>query len=347
MLKKPIFLTLTGMMSFAALTLPLDAAYTFKDGKIVDAKLCATMSLEEHYNAGVVALADHNWHVAARQFAIAAANFPLSPFGQQASFYQGVANYNLAEYDLADQAFSDYLEGKSTPELFEVAIEFKYAIAEKFRHGARRRLLGTKQLPKWASSDDYAIRIYEEIIAAVPTSEIAVQALFSKGLMHWSQRQYSEAVESFQMIIRRFPKHELVPESYLIINRIYLDQAGWEFQNSDILAFAEINARRFAQAFPREDRLGEAERGVLDIKEVYAKGLYETGIFYEKVGYPRAAMLYYRNAIIQFPETEIANCCHSRLNSLGYEMVSEVSEDAEAVESDRNPEENTPIDWVK
>ncbi len=312
-------------MTFAALTLPLEAAYTFKDGKIVDAKLCATMSLEDHYNAGVVAFSADDWHTAARQFGIVAANFPLSPYGQEASFYQGVANFNMDEYDLADQAFSDYLEGKSNPELFEVAIEYKFAIAEKFRCGARRRLLGTRQLPKWASAENYAIKIYEEIIAVVPSSEIAVQSLFSKALMHWSQRQYNEAVESFQMIIRRFPKHELTPESYLMINRVYLDQAKWEFQNSDLLAFAEINARRFALAFPREERLAEAERGVLAIKEVYARGLYETGLFYRKIGYPRAAILYFRTAIIQFPETEIANCCKTCLARLGYEIPQEES----------------------
>ncbi len=247
----------------SAFTLPLEAAYTFRDGKIVDAKLIATMSLEDHYNAGVEALKEHNWHEAVHQFGIAASNFPLSPYGQRAAFYQGVANFNLCEYDLADQAFSEYLEGKSNPELFDVAIQFKYTIAERFRMGARRRLLGTRQLPKWASSESYAIRIYDEIIAAVPSSELAVQSLFSKGLLQWCERQYSDAVECFQMIIRRFPRHELAPECYIMINRVYLAQAKWEFQNSDLLAFAEINARRFAQAYPREERLEEVEAGEL------------------------------------------------------------------------------------
>lgn len=328
-------------MTFAAFNMPLEAAYTFRDGKIVDAKLIATMSLEEHYNIGVEAMNEHNWHVAARQFAIAAANFPLSPYGQLASFYQGVANYNLGEYDLADQAFSEYLEGKSNPELFDVAMEFKYSIAERFRLGARRRLLGTKQLPKWASAESYAVRIYEEIIAAIPSSELAVQSLFSKGLLQWSERQYSDAVDCFQMIIRRFPRHELAPECYIMINCVYLDQAKWEVQNSDLLAFAEINARRFAQAFPREDRIIEVEAGVLAIKEVYAKGLYDTGIFYEKVGYPRAAILYYRTAIIQFPDTEIAGCCYERLNALGYEM--EQVQDCPIEECMYSPDQFSPV----
>lgn len=307
--------------AFVASTFSLDAGYVFKDGKIVDSKCVATQPLEAHYNAGVAAMEACDWQEAARQFGITACSFPLSPYGQEAAFYQGVANFRLAEYDLADQAFSQYLEAKNHPRLFEETIEFKFAIAEEFRGGARRRLLGTKQLPKWASSDTYAIRIYEEIIAAVPCHEIAVQALFSKGLLHLTRHEYAESVECFQMIIRRFSKHELAPESYLMINQVYLDQCRNEFQNPDILAFAEINTRRFAQNFPREERLERAENDVLNIKEVYAQGIYDTGQFYERIGHAEAAVLYYRNVLVQFPETQIAACSNLRIIELGYEKI--------------------------
>lgn len=345
MINKLISHTIAGLMICTALALPLEAAYTFKDGKIVDVKLIATMPLEDHYNFGVNAFESHNWREAARHFGIAAASFPLSPYGQLAAFYQGVSNYNIGEYDLADQAFSEYLQGKNPPELFELVMEYKFSIAENFRQGARRRLLGTRQLPKWASAESYAVKIYEEIIAAMPSSEVAVQALFSKGLLHLSQREYTQSVESFQMIIRRFPKHELAPESYLMINTVYLDQAKWEFQNSDLLAFAEINARRFAQAFPREERLAEAECGVLAIKEVYARGLYDTGIFYEKVGYPRAAVLYYRNAALQFPETEIASTCYCRINALGFEIDSELEAEENCDQQEVYEENTSELEW--
>jgi outer membrane protein assembly factor BamD (BamD/ComL family) len=307
--------------ALVASTFSLNAAYTFRDGKIVDSRLVATMPMEAHYNAGVTAMEACNWREAARQFGITASSFPLSPYGQEAAFYQGVANYQLSEYDLADQAFSEYLQAKSNPRLFEETIEFKYAIAEQFRGGARRRLLGTKQLPKWASSDSYALKIYEEVIAAVPCHELAVQSLFSKGLLHQTRREYAQSVECFQMIIRRFPKHELTPESYLMINQVYLDQSRNEFQNPDILAFAEINVRRFAQNFPREERLEQAGNDVLAIKEVYAQGLYDTGLFYERVGHPEASVLYYRHAVIQFPETQIAECSNQRICELGYDRI--------------------------
>ena len=60
----------------------------------------------------------------------------------------------------------------------------------------------------------------------------------------------------------------------------------------------------------------EAENSVLEIKEVYAKGLYDTGQFYERIEEPRASLIYYQNAIRQFPETTVAKLCEQRLISL-------------------------------
>lgn len=316
-----------GAISVSSLS-SLHAGYTLKDGKLINVTQLATMPLEDHYNAGIKAMEASDWHEAARQFGIVAVNFPLSPYGQEAAFFQGVANYQLAEYDLANEAFNAYLQGKSTPRLFEETLEYKYAIAEQFRMGARKRPFGTKSLPKWAPGDDYGLKIYDEIIAAVPSHELAVQSLFSKGLLHWSRKEYCESVDCFQMIIRRFPKHEYAPESYFLINRVYLDQSRNEFQNPDILSFAEINLRRFAHNFPGEERLPEAENDVLAIKEVYAQGFYDIGQFYERVGRPQAAVLYYRHAIIQFPETNMASLSNERLAALGYEVVTVSEEDA-------------------
>jgi outer membrane protein assembly factor BamD (BamD/ComL family) len=145
---------------------------------------------------------------------------------------------------------------------------------------------------------------------------LAAKALYSKGSLQWDEKQYRQSVDSFQMLIKRFPKHELAPESYVAISKIFVEQSGTEFQNPDILAFAQINLRKFKSDFPREERLGEVENDLLSIKEYFAKNLYDTGQFYERTDKPRAAAIYYQNAIQQFPETQIAQKCQSRLEKL-------------------------------
>lgn len=305
-------LTTAGTFSYS----PLEAAFTLQDGKLVNVEKAATMTAEEHFKAGIKALEARDWEAANQQFSIVTYNFPNTSFGQEGFYYLGNALYQLQEYDFANEAFSTYLKVKSNPKFFKQAIEYKFVIAERFRNGATRRFFGTKQLPKWASGKSMALDIYDEVIAAMPSNEIAARALYAKAGMLWEMKNYRESVEAYQMLIKRFPKNELTPESYVNITKVYLDQSRFEFQNPDILAFAQINLRRFKQSFPAEERLAEAERDVLLIKEVYARGLYDTGQFYERIQQPKASLLYYHNAISQFPDTSTAELCRERLGCL-------------------------------
>jgi len=294
----------------------LSAGYTFKDGWFVDTADLATLSLDEHYNLGAQAMQCQRWSDAANQFRIVTLNFPNSPLGQESYFWLGVAYYNLKELDFANDAFSSYLRAQNTPQYFEETIYYKYDIADQFRCGAKKRLFGTKQLPKWAPAYALAIEIFDEVIAAVPCHDLAAKALYIKGYLLWQDNDFRGSVDVFVQLIRRFPKHELAPESYLSITNIYLEQSQIEFQNPDLLGLAEINVRRFEQDFPGDEKVEQARINLQTIKETYARGLFETGQFYERTDKPWAAVIYYKRATAQFPDTNIAQCCYRRLNTL-------------------------------
>lgn len=291
----------------------VEASYTLKKGRIVNVELLASYSAQEHFSLGCNAVEAGDWREGLKQFRIVIINFPTTSYGQEAYYYEGVCYYNLKELDFANESFTTYLKVQSNPRFFQETIEFKYVIAEQLSEGVKCRFFGTKQLPKWACGKALALKIYDEVIAAVPSHDIAARALVSKGSLLWKLRDYRSCIEAFQLVIRRFPKHELTPECYVFISRVFIEQCRIEFQNPDILAFAQINVRKFKQEFPREERICEAEENVQIIKEIYAKGLYDTGRFYERTCKPRASIIYYRNAIHQFPDTCIAVFCRNRL----------------------------------
>ncbi len=272
-----------------------------------------SLPVEQHYQLACEAFNNNNWPEAARNFYIVSSNFPETSFGQDAAFYLAISYYHLGEFDLANDCLNNYLKDHRNPHYFLESMQYKVAIAEQFRMGAKRHYFGTKYMPKWGSGSDLALELYNEVIAAMPSHEMAAQALFSKGCLQWDLKSYNDSIESFQMVIRRFPKNELAPESYLFINKIYLEKCKRELQNSDLLALAQINLRRFKEDFPKEDRLVEAEADVMAIKEMYAKGLYETGQFYERISQPVAASLYYKKAMHDFPDTQIASICKVRV----------------------------------
>lgn len=291
----------------------LEAAYTLKKGRIVDVELIARYSAQEHFSLGCNAVEACDWREALQQFRIIITNFPATTYGQEAYFYEGVSYFHLKEFDFANESLTTYLKVQSNPRFFQECVEFKYAIAQKLSEGAKRRFFGTKKLPKWACGKALALQIYDEVIAAVPSHDISARALVSKGRLLWQLKDYRACIEAFQLVIRRFPKHELTPECYLFISRVFIDQCRTEFQNPDILAFAQINLRKFKQEFPREERICEAENNVQVIKEIYARGLYDTGCFYERTCKPNASIIYYKNTVHQFPDTCVADLCRQRL----------------------------------
>lgn len=321
---------------------PCEASKVFKDGnpqskglaihkgKLTDKRNVVTEQPEIHFKKGLQAVQEEKWRDAAKNFRPVVASYMGSAYGQDSLFYLGVALYHLEEYDLAEKRFSAYLEDQQDLKYFEEAIRYKLGIAEAFRKGAKRHLFGLEQMPKWGPARKDALRIYDEVVAAVPSSEIAAEALYAKGHLLLEVRQFREAVESYVTVTQHFPKHDLCPKAYLAIGQTYHTQSQLEHQNPDLLALAEVNLHRFREALPRHEGIAEAEKSLGEMREFYAEGLYQTGQFYERTKKPKASVMYYFCAVKKFPNTEVAKLCRERITELG-DCAQELNLDTEGI----------------
>lgn len=284
----------------------------------------------EYYNRGL-------WRTASTEFERVIHFFPSSVEAAEGSYYLAICYFEMKEYDFANVEFSRYLKASSHPTFFEDAVHYKFCIAEHFKAGKKKRPFTARYLPKWISAQDLALTIYDEVVAALPNHALTVKALYSKAELLKCMREYRESVEAYQLIIRRFPRDEIVPACYLNIADAYYQQSRYEFQNPDILALAELNARKFREDFPRDERVDMADDYVCCIKELYAKGLCDLGLFYERMHQPAAAAIYFQSSIEEFPDTQIAQFCRSRLICLGYQVEEESSSSECEVDSTLNP----------
>lgn len=318
------FFILCPMSRFLLLLLcfcSLEAGYTIHKGKLVNVNKVPVYSAEEHFARGMEAVECQHWDEAVAHLYIVEVNFSTASFYPEALFYLGASHYFAEDYESANEAFNNYLRCPHTEAYLEEVLTYKMAIAQAFRQGAKKRILGYKSLPKWMPAGSLELEIYEEIIASAPCHLIAAQALYAKACTLYQQADYRGGVEALQGLIRRFPKHELAPDSYLLVQQIYLAWAESEPQNPDLLPLAHIHLRKFRQAFPKEERLEEAQGCLVAMEEVYAKGFFEMAQFYERTDKPEAAVLYYRSAIRQFPHSNYAKCSARRLSILGHPPV--------------------------
>lgn len=302
----------------------LHADFAIKNGSVVDAETLPTTTIENHYAMGLEAFQKKDWKEVVKQFKIITYNFPNSSYAKRGYFNLGVGCYYESEFEESNTAFTNYLKLNKHPENFEEAMRYKLAIANAFSLGATRHMFGLRQMPSWLYGYELGLEIYDEIISTMPAHDLAAQALYSKATYHWRYSEHRDAVETFQMLIRRFPKHPLSAEAYVHINKVYIDQAKRETQNPDIIAFAELNATKFQNDFPGEPRLEESRSDVQKIKELYAAGLFETGQYYERTKQSHASVIYYKSALKQFPDTNIAKKCQKRLKALDADVASHV-----------------------
>ncbi|CDR33034.1 tetratricopeptide repeat protein [Criblamydia sequanensis] len=286
---------------------------------------------------GTNAYENGRWNEAIKCYRTLAFYYPKDISAKNVWFYIGVSYFEMGEYEKACEAFDKHLESEEAS-YFDAVIDYKFYIAEQYRTGLKKRPFGLKHVPRFAPSGDAALELYDNIIEIAPLSEAAAKSLFSKGCILRQGREFREAIETFNLFLRRFPKHELAPDCYLMQLALYYDLSSVEFQNPDIISFAELILNKFKQEYPREDRILEAEGILLSIEEAYARGFYETGIFYERTGRPMAAAIYYQTAIDRFPMTRTAYACNLKLNGLSVtppqKKVSESIEKSSSFELD-------------
>jgi len=128
--------------------------------------------------------------------------------------------------------------------------------------------------------------------------------------------EFKESIESFQTLIRKYPKHEYAIESFLEIEKVYLKQADPKHQDPNLIELAEINLKKFKEAFPKEPRLSDAEENFRRLQEIYAQGLYEIGRFYERTKKIDSSEIYYKKILSAYPDSNCAKLSLERLDKI-------------------------------
>lgn len=307
------------MICFLSSYLPtsLHAAYLFTDGKFINAKEVAYLSLEEHFENGMAAFKRGDWDECSRHMRIVSVNFPNNQLGKSALYYLGVSQYQMGELDLANKMLTSYLQEDQTKEHFEDVYRFKLSIAERFAKGERRHLFSLSALPKWQTGRSISLEIFDDIQSTLPNHELAAVALLEKSALLEEKLDFREEEKCLQQVIKRFPFTPFAKQAYSRLAAALQRQAHKEPQNLDLVDLAEINKREFERAFGAEDPSNkEMTHSLMAIKERRAQSFYETGQLFERKKQPKAAVLYYALVADTLKDTSPYTICVERLKEL-------------------------------
>jgi outer membrane protein assembly factor BamD (BamD/ComL family) len=273
-------------------------------------------SVQEYNGYLQEAMRDQDWWAVIDYAGVISYHFPESPFAEDSSFVIGEAYYKMGQFELANEYFTTYLNHSTSPKRFEDAIQYKFSIAEMFRSGIKKPLFGSHKLPKIVSGKEDALKIYDDVITTLPHSDMAAKSLIGKALLQAEFEDYKPGIETLDLLIRRFPKHDLAAAAYLEKSHVYLLQCKDKFLDPALLDLADVNLRKFRLAFPREERLAGAEQDLAEMQEIFAENLLETGRFFQKTDKIPASIIYYSKVIAKYPQTKAAATAKEKLESL-------------------------------
>ncbi len=298
------------------ITCGLEAGVTLKDEKASNSKSILSISPEEHFNTAVSSFKEENWQEANRQFLAIIKDSPGTSWKHDSYFYSGVCFFQMGKIEDANESLSLYLSELESASHYEEAFAFKFAIADLYTGGLKKHLFNMKSLPKLSSGSETALEIYEEIIFSMPATNLAAKAYFSKASILQDSKEYVEAIDTYQQLITKFPTHKKSAEAFGKISQVYLSKLKKSSLDPDLLELARMNLRKAVSYFPRAPVIEKVQASVLQMEEVYALSLFETGRLYERKKEPKASVVYYYNVLQNFPNTEAAMESKNRLKDL-------------------------------
>ena len=264
-----------------------------------------------------LAFENQNWQVVVKECTELVRKNPTSSFTQEALFFLSVAYFNLNDLERSNRYLTRYLKSDFSPKYFEEAMHYKFAIAKKYKDGAKKNLFGWKNAPKIVDAEEDAIALFDEIIATMPGHDLACKSMFEKALIQKAYQEYKESVDTLESLVKKFSKHELAAQSRIEIGKIFLKQTTKRQQNPDVLDHANINLAKLKEEYPlEEDRIKELQGINNELHSIFAEGLLNIANFYLKTKKTDAAELYLKKIVHDFPNSYHADIAQKRLTQI-------------------------------
>jgi outer membrane protein assembly factor BamD (BamD/ComL family) len=264
------------------------------------------------------------WDVLVRSAPLMEKNYPESIFTKEVLFFAGVSYFHMDDPDLANDYLTKFLEKEGSSPHFEEALHYKYFIAEKFEKGYYGHLWGVSALPRLESMWQEAYQLYDEVISTIPRSEFAAKAMFRKASMYLQEDLFSESVEGFSQLIRKFSNNPLAQESFIQIMKVYKRQIKVEYLDPKWYEFALLNKKKFDEIYPSSSLKGQMEEAMLEIIDLYAEEIYKSALFFEKKKKYVSATMYLETLIAKYPSSKYATLAVQKVAAYNLDQFKEL-----------------------
>ncbi len=205
-----------------------------------------------------------------------------------------------------------------------------YQIGTRWLDAATSSANGTKswlqQIAFWRDrdaplidADGHAIKVLEYIQEHDPGNPLADDAILAVANYQFRQGNFQQAVFYYDLLIQGYPKSEHLAHAYLRAAEARLALYDGAEYNAKPLEEARRLLQTAATQFPElADQRPRIYEMLQRIEERQAERDFQVARFYERIGRPDAARVYYQLVIRDHPKTSWAERARERLEEIGF-----------------------------
>ncbi len=256
--------------------------------------------------------------------------YPFTSAAADAQFEYSRLLHTSGKLQDSFDAFQSFITKYRQSQLFSNAVQEQFEIAEEARSGKKTdRVLFV--IPSKVGSSEI-LKMYQGIIKNAPYSKFAVLSQFAIGEVYQDKGEKLQADAAFQAVVDNYPNTTQASEAQFRIGAIS-SHAVKHTQDSSNIVRAQDALEIYKATHPSGERIGEVEAMKQQTNEISAARSLEIAKFYEKSGKPKAAAIYYNEAL-KIGAADSALKARERLAALSAAHPEEMKDNSALGESD-------------
>jgi outer membrane protein assembly factor BamD len=286
--------------------------WTPESNKWENPKYAAKDTPEEQLEYAMAFYEALNYKLALKEFKKLIKHYPLSREAPTSQYYMGRIMEELNKPYEAFKAYQKVIDLYPYTELVDDVIEREFKIGEMFFLGRKIDVLGPLKMP----AKDKAIEIFKTVADNAPYGKYAEPAMFKAGLAYKDIADYDNAIMIFKGLIDKYPNSSFISKArYQLAECSKLLSLKPDYDQTPTIAARE-EFEDFIEKHPDNEMSSDAKEIVDKLKHREAHNTYKIGQFYEARRMPESAVIYYRDIIQNYPDTEWAEKAKERLNAI-------------------------------
>jgi outer membrane protein assembly factor BamD len=283
-----------------------------ESGKWTNVKDVPSDTPEEQFFIGKKYFDEADYDRAVDEFDKVIKHYPNSRWAAEAQFHRGVSYEAKKDIGKAAESYKNLVDQYPYSERLNETIKKEFELAESMLGGEKTKVLGMAIMP----AQDTAVDLYKHIVKNAPYGPYGATAQFRLADAHLILGEFEEAERAYQRVIDEYPNSEYAPQAKYCIAKVSYD-AALERDNDSTQKDAALNRfESFKKLYPESSFSIEADSAIQELRNKKALDLNGVATFYEERHKPKAAMIYYKELIEKFPETEYAVFARERVEHL-------------------------------